>query len=675
MGIIERFPSLFTSGSFYPHTRTKNLRLLVFATVFVVVAVGGLLYVYSRPAEYRAGARLQITPAGKIPDDANSPAVTSESASAFLTETQLLTARPSLEEVVTRVRSVGFADLLSGPEPVLSLQNMISVNPVQGTHVVQLWAVGEKPEILPFVLNEIMSIYQAKVAERFVGTSSEAADQTREEVAKYKATILQKRTEMEAFRIQFGIVSQERDENEITARARGLNNAVSAAEEKAMTAQTRLRSLRVAIVDGKAAVRAKDNPTLASLEHRLSQAREELKQMEHRYTPAYLSREPQVAALKTKIPELEDQIRRERESSQQANLAEAEQEAAQTQDALNRIKKQLSGEKQTMQAFSARLGEYKALQTQLDALEKLQQGAVERLVKIEARENARKPKVQVIQTANVPGEPWQPNYTRDAGIAIVSALVIAWLSAWLADFLLRRETGPTVILASTPVAYPINVTELAPMPQPILDTPPPIGRLPSPHHVVRELQDAELAALLDAADDESRVALIALLSGVRPEELIELTWDNIDLETKTIRIPRPTPRAILIGPEIASLFAATRQQKRAEADERVLGGSSGDSPLSHLEAVISYAAYDASLEQPAEITPAVIRHTFIVFLVRQGIRFTELARVVGPLPAGVTAAYGAIVPIATRRPLDETDRVIPALREFANSLANKSGKA
>jgi succinoglycan biosynthesis transport protein ExoP len=154
-----------------------------------------------------------------------------------------------------------------------------------------------------------------------------------------------------------------------------------------------------------------------------------------------------------------------------------------------------------------------------------------------------------------------------------------------------------------------------------------------------------------------------------------LTWDNIDLETKTIWIPRTTPRAILLGPHIAYLFAATMQQKRAEADERVLGGSSGDSPLSHLKAVISYAAHDASLEQPAEITPAVIRHTFIVFLVRQGIRFTELARVVGPLPAGVTAAYGAIVPIATRRPLDETDRVIPALREFANSLENKSGKA
>jgi polysaccharide biosynthesis transport protein len=676
MRIIDRFSSLFSSGSFQHLTRAKNWRLVVFAAVFFIVTVGGLFYVYRRPAEFRAGARLEITPAEKLTHDVNAPAAaTNEGASAFLTEIQLLTARKSLEEVAARIRRVGFGDLLSGLDPVLSLQNMISVNPVQGTHVVQIWAMGEKPEVLPFVLNELIAVYEARVRERFVGMSTEAVDQAREEVAKYKTAIHHRRAELEAFRIQYGIVSSELEENEMTARAKGLNSAVNAAEEKALTAQTRLRSLRALIAQGKASVQTKDTPTLAALEQRLSQAREELKQLERRYTAAYLAREPLVVALRTKIPELEDQIRREREASQQANLAEAEQEAAQTRDALNRLRKQLSGDKQTIQAFSTRLGEYKALQAHLENLEKVQQGAAERMVKLEARENARKPRVQIIQSAYIPSEPWRPHYTRDAGIVVASALVLAWLAAWLADFLLRRETGPTIIVASTPITYPIDVTELAPMPQPIL-APPSIGRLPSPHQVLRELEDVELAALLDSADDESRVALIALLSGVSPEELIELTWDNIDLETNILRITRPTPRAILIGPEIAALFAAMKRQKHAEADERVLGGASGKPlRLRHLEAVISYAAQDAGLAQPADITPTVIRHTFIVFLVRQGIRFSELPRVVGPLPAGGTLTYGAIVPTATGRPLEETDRVIPALRGFANSLESKSRKA
>jgi hypothetical protein len=116
MGVIERFPSLFTTGSFYPTGRTKNLRLVVFAAVFIIVAVGGLLYVYSRPAEYRAGARLEINPAEKLTGDTR----TSKSADAFPTEVELLTARPALEEVVVRLRSAGFADSVSGPDPVLS---------------------------------------------------------------------------------------------------------------------------------------------------------------------------------------------------------------------------------------------------------------------------------------------------------------------------------------------------------------------------------------------------------------------------------------------------------------------------------------------------------------------------------------------------------------------------
>ena len=178
MRIIDCFRSLFSGASFHQLTRAKNWRLVVFATVFLIVSAGGLFYVYSRPTEYRTGARLEITPAEKFPNDANAPgAATSENA-AFLTEVQLLTARESLEEVAARIRRVGFGALLSGPDPVSSLQDMITVDPVQGTRVVQVWAIGEKPEILPFVLNELISVYEARVGERFVGTSFESQKQS-----------------------------------------------------------------------------------------------------------------------------------------------------------------------------------------------------------------------------------------------------------------------------------------------------------------------------------------------------------------------------------------------------------------------------------------------------------------------------------------------------------------
>jgi polysaccharide biosynthesis transport protein len=58
--------------------------------------------------------------------------------------------------------------------------------------------------------------------------------------------------------------------------------------------------------------------------------------------------------------------------------------------------------------------------------------------------------------------------------------------------------------------------------------------------------------------------------------------------------------------------------------------------------------------------------------VRQGIRFSDLARIVGALPAEVTAAYGALLPAGNRRTLDQTDPVIPALRQFAQKFLQGS---
>jgi polysaccharide biosynthesis transport protein len=51
-----------------------------------------------------------------------------------------------------------------------------------------------------------------------------------------------------------------------------------------------------------------------------------------------------------------------------------------------------------------------------------------------------------------------------------------------------------------------------------------------------------------------------------------------------------------------------------------------------MEALISYAAHDAGLQQAADVTPWAVRHTFISYLVRQGLRFSDLARIVGTLP-------------------------------------------
>jgi polysaccharide biosynthesis transport protein len=282
----------------------------------------------------------------------------------------------------------------------------------------------------------------------------------------------------------------------------------------------------------------------------------------------------------------------------------------------------------------------------------------------------------VIQSATLPSAPWKPNYHRDAAIVIAASLLLAWLAAWLADFLTRREAGPSVIVAPTTLAYPINMPEMIQQqPMPILGPSVPTAQLPAPHDLPRELDEAELSAMLEAADEDTRLALGALLCGVSPEELIGLTWNDIDLDVGTIKILHPAARSIAIGAEFNSVLRKTKQQKSGQESDTLLGTTGGAPSLSHVEALISYAAHDAGLAQPAQITPWSVRHTYISYLVRQGIRFSELARIVGTIPAEVTAAYGASLPATARRSLDQIDPVIPALRAFARDFAQTYGPA
>ena len=53
---------VFVTTSSHPSRR----RAIVFAAVFLPAVIGSLVYVYTRPPEYRAVARLQISPASVV---------------------------------------------------------------------------------------------------------------------------------------------------------------------------------------------------------------------------------------------------------------------------------------------------------------------------------------------------------------------------------------------------------------------------------------------------------------------------------------------------------------------------------------------------------------------------------------------------------------------------------
>ena len=83
------------------------------------------------------------------------------------------------------------------------------------------------------------------------------------------------------------------------------------------------------------------------------------------------------------------------------------------------------------------------------------------------------------------------------------------------------------------------------------------------------------------------------------------------------------------------------------------------------ESLVIYAACDAGLDSADEVTSRMLRHTYLVYLLRQGIRFADISRIVGRLQQDELAAYMRSAPPQARLPLEQIDLILPALRGSA----------
>ena len=175
----------------------------------------------------------------------------------------------------------------------------------------------------------------------------------------------------------------------------------------------------------------------------------------------------------------------------------------------------------------------------------------------------------------------------------------------------------------------------------------------------RELGQDEVNVLLRAGSETARLAMLLLLSGISAEEALAVKSDDVDLSRRIIRIGGESVREAAMCDALAELIAAHAkqpgQQLLADAQGRDIG-------LPDLSAELLCAAHDAGIEQPAEVSPAALRHTYVAFLVRQGIRFADLTQIVGRLPAETLSAYSTLSPAGTRISMEAVERVLPALR-------------
>jgi polysaccharide biosynthesis transport protein len=666
--------------------RSNRRRLFVFLFVFSATLVPGLVWNLLRPAEYRATARVQVTPGNvTVHVDVPAPATPVAQASSqvapaprpdLLTQSKVLTSRPFLDQVRQRVMNDDPTGALLASDPDIDLPSAIAAAPIPGTDILEIQAIGRSPALIAKLANSVVAVYRDKLYASHGSASQDAAVNARDEVARLNTIVTTKRSQLAAFRERSGVVSSERAENEALARIKGLSESLNKASEDAAKADARLRTLRESAVSGRSPVLSKDNPTLAAIEQRISLTREDLRDMERTYTPDFMKMDPTARALRARLTELEQQLASSKASSQQAALTAAEEEVAATHATVERLRAQLDSQRRPAQVFSGNFNEAQVLEADLTRLEATRRSATEQLAKLLASEKTRRPGFTLIEPASVPNTPWGPPYLRDGLINVGASFLLGLLAMGFVELFNRRPP--------TPVGYPATMI----MPPHWMmqgatfesaasrrELPPSTDHQPRPQlmaqvHTPRELTQDEVTALLDAADSEARLLCAFLLLGLTVDEVKVLSVTDFDPAANRLNVRGTSARTLTLPEWLAQTLpdwcAITLKKPGGGASGKPLFCNAVGQPFGagDIAVRITCAALDAGLEAPSSITPEALRHTCIAHLVRQQVRFSELPLLVGHLSPTAVECYAATSSGPRYMRGYDVDPIMPALRNL-----------
>lgn len=628
----------------------KSRRFIIFTIAFLISIGLSLGYVFLRSPVYQSYATL-LTVAKTAIDSPSSDADIQHVA----IQKQILLGSELLAETSRRLKTVNNTgnqiNLNTG-----DIRQMLDVRPVAETNLIEMVAEGADAKTLPLLINTWIDVYlDARAAEvsRLLGDTTQIIQDELDGLAK---KIQVKRVELDQFRHEHDIASIEREENEALARLKGLNEALNDASEDEVKAKAKLDAINKAIERGQAVVPQEDTRTLSLLEDRAQELRQQLAELNLRYTQEYLNLSPALKVIPEQLGALEAEIKRMRQHGQTVVQSDAQQEYTAAKQTADEIRQQLNVHKKKATVFSTRFTEHEALKGDLEALEALYRETQERLVQIETKYAGKYPQVDVIERAFLPGTPIRPDYLRDTGIAVIASIIFGLFCVWIAEFLTRKtEPKPIVNLSGVHLYdHRINPDSLEMQRQPFDALPQQNPALNRP--LPQEISTQQISMLLHSAGHREKLLIALLLSGATLEEIAAIKQEDIDFDKKRLTIRGITPRTLPLSPALKSLFENTACK---------LTHSSGD-PLSveDLTALLTCAIADADLSENGEISAGALRHTYLVYLARQGIRLAELETVAGYIPPKELSGYSSFQPAGPRRSSQEIDWIYPQLQQI-----------
>jgi len=623
-------------------------RWKVFFSVLLLASAVGLAIVYGRDPIYRAAASI-LTVKPKAVDRRSEEADIEHVA----IQGRLLLGEELLGRLAKSLAEEGDNDIAGLDQ----LRSILSVVPVPETNLLELRAEGEYPEQLQRAVNRWAESYEGFRAEEIEAATGRTTAELADEQAQLQLKIEAARAELLSFRETHDIVSLERDENRSLATLKGLNNSLNKAREVLVEARARKMAIDEAIAKGETVIPSEQKSDITRMKLDVERTRARVADLKQKYTQRYIDRDPVLKNLPGMLNEMERELVRALELGERTVKDEAQQDVSTAAASVTALERELIEHQDKVQKFTERFKEFKAMEEGLAGLEELANENKARLAKIEVQNLKKYPPIQVVEWARVPSRPIYPDYERDLMIALAAALGLALFATWLVEYLSERPRPSHATPYLGVRIYPDGQTQTLAAPQvhnqlnhdPTAAAPPAPANLPI---LPRELAGAELKSLMAVADPLTAGYATLLLSGISPYELPLLHSACFDRSGDRVEVPGAGRREISIGQ------GAWRRLEPVLAE---MAGAKMPLPLPDLDQRLVSCAREAQLADPGRINALSLWHSYVLYLVRQGIDASALAARAGAIPPDVHGTLMHFAPPGGNRPLSSIEFIHPIL--------------
>ena len=195
-----------------------------------------------------------------------------------------------------------------------------------------------------------------------------------------------------------------------------------------------------------------------------------------------------------------------------------------------------------------------------------------------------------------------------------------------------------------------------------------------PYKRERFLTVVEIERFLEACHRKFRPFVLAgLHTGMRPGELFELRWKDVNFESGRIYVRRSKVGKAGYVPMNESLRSALKQLPSRFKHDYVFPSPKTGSRLDNVKKQFASAVVRANIENPEEVTPYTLRHTFASPLAMAGVDLKTIAELLGHSSTRMTERYAHLSPAHKTRAVRaletayQTDTKTDTLREVASN--------